>query len=293
MATMRTDVSTTSIDVPTLFEDGTGTDSPVDLGDLTLSLSQLTGRLALAALAATIAVRLTRRLVAQVDDIRLREQLEFFAPKTTAVVVTIVSLSGVGIDLTGMAAVLATVGFTGAVVFTPVGQNLVAGAMIHMDDVYRVGEVVTVNDDQGRDLYGVVRYRSMLRTEMELPDGATAWVPNSLFQEHRVLNHSRSGAWRIDVEVPVDRIEHRERAVETMERVAGSLTWTVPRRQPLVAFDHVGGEAIVFRVFVWVDDRTHEPALRSRLLTALVDELEAEGISVGRTTQLAWQSALR
>ena len=250
-----------------------------------MSLAQAAGRGLLVVMAAFVALRVVRMLIRRVDEERLREQLLFFAPKVVGAVATMFGLAAVGIDVTGMAAVMATIGFTGAVVFTPVGQNLVAGAMIRIDHIYRVGEVVTIGD-----LHGIVLYRSMLRTELALPDGSTAWIPNSLFQENQVLNHSRMGAWRICVQVPVDRSADRALATSIMQRVVHSLEWNAADREAFVAFDKVGGEAMFFSAYAWITDRTEEPRYRSLLLNRLVDALEAQGVSVGQTTKLQIQA---
>ena len=260
----------------------------VDIGSQLGPAAQSVGRLLVVVLLALIAVRLVRRVIRRVDDDRFREQLLFFVPKVIGVVMVVLGLAAVGIDVSGMAAVMATVGFTGAVVFTPVGQNLVAGAMIRIDDIYRVGEVVTVGE-----LHGHVVYRSMLRTELELPDGTTAWVPNSSFQEGQVLNHSRMGAWRFCVQVPLDCASDRSTATEVMTAVMDSLTWNSPGKRAFVAFDHVGSEAMFFNAYAWIDDRSREPWYRGLLLSELVDALEAEGVSVGQTTNLSLGSSRR
>ncbi|MBN4059487.1 mechanosensitive ion channel [Acidimicrobium ferrooxidans] len=265
--------------VPTTDDGGSIT---LDLGDLSISVAESLGRLAVAILGTLIAVRLVKIAIGRVEEHRLREQLLFFVPKAVGVVMTIAGLGAVGIDITGMAAVMATIGFTGAVVFTPVGQNLVAGAMIRIDHIYQVGEVVTIGD-----LHGVVLYRSMLRTELALPDGSTAWVPNSLFQENQVLNHSRMGGWRICVQVPLDCAADRAVALTVMNQTIEGLAWNSPDREPFVAFDHVGGEAMFFNVYAWIDDRTLEPWYRGLLLNALVDALEEVDVSVGQTTNLS------
>jgi small-conductance mechanosensitive channel len=240
----------------------------LELGDLAVPALQSAGRLCVVLLAGALLLRLVRRAIRRVDDERFRTQLLFFVPKFAGGLVVLLALAAVGIDVSGMAAIMATVGFTGAVVFTPVGQNLVAGAMIRTDDVYRVGEAVTVGD-----LHGHVVYRSMLRTELRLPDGSTAWVPNSQFQEGEVLNHSRVGGWRISVQVPLDRASDRVVATRIMDEV--------------VAFDHVGSEAMFFNAYAWIDDRTREPWFRGLLLSALVDALEQAGVSVGQTTNMS------
>jgi small conductance mechanosensitive channel len=239
-------------------------------------------RIAAVMLAAVIATRVVRRAIGRVEDPRAQEQLLYFAPKLVRLLIVVGGLEFVGIDVSGMAALLATIGVTGAVAFTPIGQNFVAGAMITIDDLYRVGDVVTVSN-----IFGRVRYKSVLRTELELPDGTTAWVPNSQFQELQVLNHSRLGGSRISVEVPLDGTPDRAVALAAMNAAVDGLTWGSAGRRPFVVFERVGGEAMFFRAFAWIDDRTTEPYHCGLLLTALVDALESEGLSVGQTTNLS------
>ncbi len=260
----------------------------LELSDLAVPAAQSFGRLMVVLLIAVVVMRFVRRAIGRVEDFRFRVQLLFFVPKLVGFMVVLLGLAAIGIDVSGMAAILATIGFTGAVVFTPVGQNLVAGAMIRIDDVYRVGEAVTVGD-----LHGKVVYRSMLRTEVVLPDGSTAWVPNSQFQESQVLNHSRMGGWRICVQVPLDRASDRVVATQVMEDVIASLDWNCPGKQAFLAFDHVGGDAMFFNAYAWIDDRTREPWFRGLLLSELVDALENVGVSVGQTTNMSIATSRR
>jgi small-conductance mechanosensitive channel len=253
-----------------------------EAGQLIAGIARSLGRVAGLLLAALLARHVLRRIIHRVDDVRRREQLLFFVPKLLTVIVAIMSMAAVGIDVSGMAAVMATIGFTGAVIFTSVGQNLVAGAMIRIDDVYRVGEAVTIDQ-----LHGIVVYRTMLRTELQLPDGSTAWVPNASFQDGQVLNHSRTGGWRICVEVPLDCVTDRALAHEVMNTVMEHLPWSYPHRHAFVAFDRVGSEAMFFNAYAWIDDRTQEPWFRGLLLSRLVDALEEVGVSVGQTTNLS------
>ena len=246
------------------------------------------GRILVVVAVAVASLRVVRVLLARVDDARVRDQLRFFIPKAIVGVLAIVGLAAIGIDVSGMAAIVAAVGVTGAVIFTPVGQNLVAGTMIRVDDIYQVGEVVTVGD-----LNGTVVHRSLLRTELELPDGSKAWVPNSTFQDNQVLNHSRMGGWRVSAQIPLDCASDRSTAQMVMDQVMASLDWNSGARDAFVAFDHVGSEAMFFTAYAWIDDRTQEPWYRGLLLSTLVDALEAAGVSVGQTTNLSLGSSRR
>jgi small conductance mechanosensitive channel len=260
----------------------------VDLKAVAGPAAEAAGRLVVVVLVALVVLRVLRLMLGRVDDVRIRQQLLFFLPKVIGAVVVVVGLAAIGIDVSGMAAVMATVGVTGAVVFTPVGQNYVAGTMIRIDDLYEVGEVVTVGD-----LNGTVVHRSLLRTELELPDGSKAWVPNSTFQDNQVLNHSRMGGWRVSAQIPLDCASDRPTAQAIMDDVISSLDWSSDGKEAFVAFDHVGSEAMFFTAYAWIDDRTQEPRYRGLLLSALVDALEAEGVSVGQTTNLSLGSSRR
>ena len=242
------------------------------------TIGRLTGLLVLS----TLTWRALQLQLLRLDDRRLQAQLRYFLPRVLAIPVLFLALAAAHIDVSAMAATMATVGLTGAVVFTPLGQNLVAGAMVRIDDVYRAGEVVTVDG-----LCGRVIYRSMLRTELVLPDGSTAYVPNSAFQDNNVLNHTRNGGWRMHVEVPLDQATDRERARAIMELVVNSPRWRSTVNEPFVAFERVGSEALFFHVHVWIADRTEEPQLRGELLDELVDALEGCGVRVGQTTNIA------
>lgn len=229
-----------------------------------------------------VASKLARRAIRQIEDDRTRHQLDFFAPHIVRIVVIVAGLEVFGIDITGMAAVLTTIGFTGAVVFTPIGQNMVAGLVTTLDDMYNVGDVIEI-----QDIVGKVRSRSLLKTELALPDGTTAWIPNAMVSAHQTLNYSRLGAYRISVEVPLDHDPDRALACEIMERELTRLDWPVPGHRSFICFDHVAGEAVVYRAYAWIENRMLEPMYQSLLLTALVNALEDAGISVGYTTNLS------
>lgn len=268
------------MDSQTFMQDGLGID--LDTTTLLYSSGPIAVRIFGLSLMSFIAARLVRRTTRRVEDVRTRRQLEFFAPKVVRVLVVAVGLEFAGIDITGMAAVLTTVGFTGAVVFTPLGQNIVAGVVTTLDDLFEVGDVVEVDD-----VYGTVLSRSLLRTELARPDGTTAWVPNKALSEQMTLNHTRLGGFRINVEIPLDHEPDRFLATAIMNDVIANLKWNVPSREAFVCFERVAGEAVIYRAYAWITDRAAEPRYQSLLLTAMVNALEAEGFSVGHTTNLS------
>lgn len=260
---------------------------PVDLSEMAIGLSPIVLRLFLVWAGAHLGARILRRFAQRIEDPRARNQLLFFLPKMVRIVAVVAGLHAIGIDVLGAVGVLATIGVTGAIIFTPIGQNMVAGTMTSFDDIYRIGEVVTVGEWFGR-----IMSKSFIRTELLLPDGTTAWVPNSKFQDEEIFNHTRLGGYRIEVEVPLDGNPDRALAVATMQEVLANLPWNCPGREPALLFDHVGGDAMFYKAFAWIEDRMDEPRYKSELLTTLVDALQQAGVSVGQTTNISTSSFL-
>jgi small conductance mechanosensitive channel len=268
------------VDNATLLRDGLGVD--LDTTTLLYSSGPIAVRLFGLSLMGYIASRLVGHSARRVDDPRTRRQLEFFAPKIVNMLVIAVGLEFAGIDITGMAALFTAVGFTGAVVFTPLGQNIVAGIVTSLDDLFEIGEVIEVND-----VYGTVISKSLLRTELCRPDGTTVWVPNKELSEEITKNHTRLGGYRINVVIPLDHNPDRRRAVEIMDRALADLPWNVPGKKAFIAMEDVAESAVVYRAYAFIRDRSEEPIYASKLLTTLVDELESNGFSVGHTTNLS------
>lgn len=271
------------VDSSRFLREGLGID--LDTTTLLYSSGPIAVRLFGLSLMSFIAARLVRRFVRRVEDPRTARQLEFFAPKIVRVLVVAVGLEFAGIDITGMAALLTAVGFTGAVIFTPLGQNIVAGIITSIDDLFEIGDVIEING-----VYGTVLSRSLLRTELARPDGSTVWVPNKELSEDMTMNHTRLGGYRINVEIPLDHEPDRRRAVAIMNNAVRGLPWNVAGREAFVCFEDVAGEALIFRAYAWIADRSQEPIYQSKLLTAVVNDLEANGFSVGHTTNLSMKA---
>jgi len=268
------------VDNAPLLQEGLGVD--IDTSTLLYSSGPIAVRLFGLSLMGFIASRLVGHAARRVEDPRTQRQLEFFAPKIVNVLVIAVGLEFAGIDVTGMAALFTAVGFTGAVIFTPLGQNIVAGIVTSLDDLFEIGDVIEVND-----VFGTVVSKSLLRTELCRPEGTTVWIPNKELSEEMTKNHTRLGGYRINVEIPLDHNPDRRRAVEIMDRAIADIPWNVPGKRAFIAMEDVAGSAVIYRAYAFIRDRSEEPYYVSKLLTTLVDALESNGFSVGHTTNLS------
>ena len=224
-----------------------------------------------------VAARLSARVAAKAPE-ALRRQLVYFLPKVVWVLGGIVMLGSIGVNIGSLLAVMATLGFGAALIFTPVGQNLIAGFLAGIDDVVRVGDVLEVSGKVGT----VVR-KGSLSVGVRFADGAVVYVPNTKTVDDELVNHSRYEAARIEVEIKLDGSPNRANAVDVMQRTLEALTWRLDSKPVAVRFTEIGANAYHYRCYAWIEERLEAPARTSDMLTALVDALEAAGVSVGET----------
>lgn len=212
----------------------------------------------------------------------LQRQVDYVAPKVVWAFGLLILLGSLGININSVLALMATIGLGAALVFTPVGQNLIAGFLAGIDDVVRDGDVVTVLGRPGR-----VQRKGSLSLGVEMPDGTMIYVPNTKVVDDELINHDRVDGVRIEVSIPLDGSPDRGRAVAVMHEVLDGLDWRRTDRPTAVLFTEIGSNALFYTCQLWIDCRLDEPRRSSEMRTALVDALEAAGVSVGETSNLA------
>jgi small conductance mechanosensitive channel len=228
-----------------------------------------------------IVARVAARFAANAPE-AFRRQLIYFLPKVVWVVGGIVMLGSIGVNIGSLLALMATLGIGAALVFTPVGQNLIAGFLAGIDDVVRVGDVIEVAGKMGT----VVR-KGSLSVGVQFPSGAVVYVPNTRTVDDELVNHSRYEAARIEVEVKLDGSPDRPRAMEVMQRTLDGLEWRIQSKPVAVHFTEIGANAFHFRCYAWIEDRLQTPARESDMRTALADALEDAGFGLGETSNLS------
>ncbi|MEZ5255959.1 MAG: molybdopterin-binding protein [Ilumatobacteraceae bacterium] len=130
--------------------------------------------------------RLIRRVATKAPP-KFQRQAGYVLPKVVTVFGVLILLGSLGININSLLAMMATIGLGAALVFTPIGQNLIAGFLAGIDDVVREGDVLSVGDKVGR----VVR-KGSLSLGVLMPDGSTVYMPNVKAVDDELTNHSRS-----------------------------------------------------------------------------------------------------
>lgn len=160
-----------------------------------------------------------------------------------------------GIDLSD---ILLGAGFLSVVFGLAARQTLasvLAGFVLLFGRPFDIGDWVAVDEHEG-----VVTDVSIFNTEIRTFNGEYVTVPNDVVTSKSLVNRSRRGRLRIDVEVGVDYDEDvdqaRELATEAMRELDSEEIRDRP--QPRTVLTGFGDSAVVMELRFWVDDPTAE-----------------------------------
>ena len=176
----------------------------VDAGDwlrvnLALFGTRLLGAVAIllvGLLAARLAGAAARRAMLR-TPLRSRGLLVNFLTRTVRTVVVVfagvVALGELGLDIGPLIAGIGITGFVVGFAFKDSLSNLAAGLLLLFYQPFEVGDFVDAGGQTGS-----VRDMSIAATELKLPDGRLAIVPNSKIWNAAIVNYNRLGMRRIE-----------------------------------------------------------------------------------------------
>jgi small-conductance mechanosensitive channel len=182
-----------------------------------------------------------------------------------------------GVDLGGL---LVGAGFLGIVVGLAARQTLgalLAGFVLMFSRPFEIGDWVEVGDHEG-----IVTDITIVTTRMQTFDGEYVMIPNDVVSSESVINRSRKGRLRIEVDVGVDYgADPREAAETALDAVRGlDNVLRVPTPQAVVK--EFADSAVVLGVRVWIDNPSARRMWRTRtaVVGAVKTAFDEEGIKI-------------
>ncbi|WP_439026374.1 mechanosensitive ion channel family protein [Haloarchaeobius sp. DT45] len=181
------------------------------------------------------------------------------------------------VELTGL---LVGAGFAGIVVGMAARQTLgavLAGFVLMFARPFEIGDWVEIGDSEG-----IVTDISIFNTAIQTFDGEYVMIPNDIVSGERVVNRSRKGRLRLEVEVGIDYDAAVDHAVDVAEDALGDLDEVLTVPTPQVVVKRFADSAVVLGVRFWIDKPSARRKWRARtaVVTALKDAFEAEGIKI-------------
>ena len=180
----------------------------------------------------------------------------------------IVVLALWGVNVAGL---LVGAGFAGIVLGLAARQTLgsvIAGFVVLFSKPFELGDWVRIGDHEG-----VVTDIDIVNTQLRTFDDEFLMVPNDLVASEEVLNRSRKGRLRINVDVGVDYDADLEEAMDLAEATMNDQDLLLEQPAPEVVVPEFGDSAVLLRLRFYIDKPSARRMWAAR--TAVISEVKA------------------
>jgi len=230
-------------------------------------------------LATNFANRAIDRLAEDHDTITEHQsEIVYRVSQVLVYVVAVAIILGMwNVDLSGL---LVGAGFLGIVVGMAARQtlgSLLAGFVLMFSRPFEIGDWVEIADEEG-----IVTDISVVNTRIQTFDGEYVMIPNDLVSGQKILNKSRKGRLRLEIEVGVDYEADVQRAAELAKEATKDLDEIMKVPAPKVVVKQFGDSSILLGLRVWIDKPSARRRWRAR--TTVIQSVKAafdrEGVKI-------------
>lgn len=190
-----------------------------------------------------------------------------------------VALGVVGLDKT-VTSLLAGVGIVGLALgfaFQQIASDYIAGFVIAWRRPYRLGDLVTLQDQRG-----FVHQINLRTTVLRLLSGEIARLPNRDVIGNPIINFTVSGRRRVEIPVGVTYGEDLPQVREVTENALRTVSSRDENHDPEVFFTEFGDSSINLIARFWIDTTAQIDflAARSEAIIAIKQAYDANGITI-------------
>jgi len=211
------------------------------------------------------------------SDLSLRKVISNTVRALLMFVGLLLALSSVGIDLTALSVLGGAVGVGIGFGLQKLAANYVSGFVILAERSMRIGDMVKVDNFEGRITDIKARY-----TVIRSPTGRESIVPNEMLITQRVENLSladakvaQSTTVSVAYDAPVDQV------IELLQQACQAQPRVLADPAPLVALSAFGADGLEFTVNYWFEDPTSgQLNLKSDVNRAILSTLREHGIEI-------------
>jgi len=181
------------------------------------------------------------------------------------------------VDLSGL---LVGAGFLGIIVGMAARQtlgSLLAGFVLMFSRPFEIGDWVEVADEEG-----IVTDISIVNTRIQTFSGEYVMIPNDIVSGEKIINKSRKGRLRIEVEVGVDYEADVERAADLATDAMKGLDEILSVPTPQVVVQGFGDSAVVLGLRFWIDKPSSRRRWRARtaVVKSVKEAFDREGVKI-------------
>ena len=220
-----------------------------------------------------------RKVVGSRDRVS-RHQQEVLYRLTQLGVYSLALLIVIGLFTQNLGGLLIGAGFLGIVVGMAARQTLgsaLAGVVLMFSRPFEVGNWVEIGDHEG-----TVTEITIINTRVQTFDGEFVTIPNDQVGGNAVVDRSKNGQLRIEVEVGVDYEDDPERAADVAIEAISDVDNVLNGPAPDVVGKRFEDSAVVLAVRFWIDDPSSRKRWRTRtaVINRVHEAFNEEGITI-------------
>ncbi len=193
---------------------------------------------------------------------------------TLYVLLCIVVLSLVGVPMTSIVAVIASVCVTIGLALQDSLTNVAGGFILLFAKPIKEGDTVEVNGITGK-VEGV----SILYTRIVTPDNKLVYIPNGAVSEEKIINYTAKALRRVDLQFGIAYESDIDKAREVLLAVVHAMPEALDEPEPAVLVSAHDESSVTMTLRVWAKNENYW-ALYYGLLENVKKAFDEKGISI-------------
>jgi small conductance mechanosensitive channel len=221
--------------------------------------------------------RATRRaLTKRQVNVQTYQVLPKIVHWSTIVFGLIVALQQVGFSVTAFLAGIGVVGFTVGFALQDISKNFVSGLIIWMQQPFLPGDIIEVTG-----FSGTVLTIDLRATELRTFDGRMVLIPNADVVTKPIINYSRTGTRRVEVQAVVSAQSDMESVRRTTLQAIATIPGLLKQPAPKVTFQAFNSSSLDLSIAYWINTaQTSVELARDNGITRIKAAFERAGIQI-------------
>lgn len=159
-----------------------------------------------------------------------------------------------GIPLTSIITLAASAGVAVSLAMQGALSNLVGGITLLILKPVKSGDFVKIGD-----LEGTVQSIGAFYTELTTPDNRHISMPNSSLTNTAIVNYTREGTRRLDVNFSVSYQSDMNQVFSVLEQLIRENSAILPDPAPVVHLSQMGDNGLTYFIRVWCKNEDYWP----------------------------------
>jgi len=190
------------------------------------------------------------------------------------IVVGICLVGYVGIDTSGLAALVASLGVCAGLALNGALSNLAGGVLIILTRPFKVDDYI-----EAQGYSGTVEDIHITCTRLRTPDNKVVYLPNGSLSAGSIVNYSEKDTRRVDFTFSIGYSDDFEKAKSIVMDIISSHELALKEPEPMVRVSEHGASSINLTARVWVKSADYW-TVNFDVLEAVKSAFDKEGIEI-------------